>query len=291
MRTLLFVGIIFLSNLVTAQGEWAPLGAKWTYGIGYVSDASVTYNEWQVTGDTLIQGQLCSVTERIGHEVVGDNSAILITYESEGIVYWLVDDSFSVMYDFNKEVGETYIMQLPDCNLEVHIDATDTEIVNGMELKVQHVSAEDPMYYTGTIMEKVGHLTRPHPYMAEACGTGLFDYNYYSELRCYEDESFDSHFFTPIEDCYAQTLGVKDEARNLAFEVYPNPAQGRIQIELEVAEQGQFSLLDISGRKVLAGELGMAQKHTVDVSGLKAGIYLLRVETNGRVGVEKLRLY
>ena len=85
---------------------WAPLGAKQTYVVGYVFSPSVDYREWKVVGDTMINGQTCRVMQRFGNYVDDDISNLMITYEDSNRVYWWVGNLFSLLYDFNKQVGQ-----------------------------------------------------------------------------------------------------------------------------------------------------------------------------------------
>lgn len=273
-RFWIFTLFIFTSIAINAQSTWAPLGAKWTYGIGYAFQAGINYNEWVVTGDTLIEGQACSIISRSGEEVVGDYADMIFTYEVDGVVYWRVDGAFSVLYDFNKNEGETYTLNLGECDLTVNVDSTDFETINGMELKVQYVSADPPTYYVGKIMEHIGHLTRPTPDTLEICLGSPIDFNYYTRLRCYEDPIFGSHVFSPAVDCNAVALSVNEIENPFNVSLYPNPSQSALNIKCDFIQEIQFKVYNSLGQKVKTGLLNAAF-NTIQVGNFKPGIYHL----------------
>jgi hypothetical protein len=281
-RFLIFTLISFSAIALNAQSTWAPLGAKWTYGIGYAFDAGVNYNEWIVTGDTVIDGQTCSIIERNGQEVVGDYSDNLITYEEAGVVYWRIAGAFSVLYDFNKNQGETYTLNLGECDISVIVDSTDFETINGVELKVQYVSADPPTYYVGKIMEHIGHMTRPTPDLMEICVGNPIDMNYYTELRCYEDSDFGAHIFTPFIGCDAVAVSVNEIENPFNVSLYPNPAETILNIRCDFVQEIRFNIYNSLGQKVKTGIFN-ADFNSIPVGDFKPGIYHLELDDKLKV--------
>jgi hypothetical protein len=78
-----------------------------------------------------------------------------------------------------------------------------------------------------------------------------------------------------------------DEAGVWTVSVYPNPAQNEVFVGLNGAE-ARVELLDLSGRVVRSEEFAGALEARVALNGLAAGVYSLRVESEGQVAVEKL---
>jgi hypothetical protein len=65
-----------------------------------------------------------------------------------------------------------------------------------------------------------------------------------------------------------------------AFNVYPNPIRGRMQIEGPATQQNvQMTVTDITGRALIREKRAVNGKTELDVSRLPAGAYMLRVET------------
>jgi hypothetical protein len=69
-------------------------------------------------------------------------------------------------------------------------------------------------------------------------------------------------------------IGVQDLTPESILSVYPNPTSTTITVE--VFAHGSISILNISGQKILHREISKPTT-TIDVSGLKNGIYFVQV--------------
>jgi hypothetical protein len=66
---------LLLSVLAQAQSpEWAPIGAVWHYGWTITENTTIQYQRLEVTGDTLIQGEVFRQIESLNIDVAGDTS-------------------------------------------------------------------------------------------------------------------------------------------------------------------------------------------------------------------------
>lgn len=83
---------------------------------------------------------------------------------------------------------------------------------------------------------------------------------------------------------YVQT-GVQ-EADGPRFEITPNPASGIVTVEHGFAD-GTISVLDMQGCTVLTAP---ASQHTLDISYLAAGSYVVRLETPSGIGTKLLQV-
>lgn len=81
---------------------------------------------------------------------------------------------------------------------------------------------------------------------------------------------------------------------HLAFQAWPNPASGQLNLEIngEPGTRYQLSLLNITGQEVVQKQVTAAQNNVQQISlaGLAPGVYLLRVraEYSGRRGQQKI---
>jgi len=76
------------------------------------------------------------------------------------------------------------------------------------------------------------------------------------------------------------------------FLVFPNPTQSRVYVNFtsEVLGQGDLQLLDIQGRLVKTESISIRNynSHILDVNNVPAGIYMVKVQTEGYILTEKL---
>jgi hypothetical protein len=84
-------------------------------------------------------------------------------------------------------------------------------------------------------------------------------------------------------------VGIPEIADNKAqFKLYPNPANGVCNIELNENTNAEYSIADITGRQVLQGA-AVQGKVSIDVSNLSPGVYLVHVSDKGKSpGVRRL---
>ncbi|MBX0333923.1 T9SS type A sorting domain-containing protein [Pontibacter sp. HSC-14F20] len=79
-----------------------------------------------------------------------------------------------------------------------------------------------------------------------------------------------------------------DKANGLELKVYPNPVAGMQEpVQVQASESVSLVLYDMIGRKVYDGTANFNRRHTLSVSHLKAGVYLLRATS--RDGLQETR--
>src|SRR5690606_34330904 len=83
-------------------------------------------------------------------------------------------------------------------------------------------------------------------------------------------------------------VGIHDIAMTPPFRIFPNPAHRIVEIDYDAGLKIKtFQVFDISGRQLMYFQ--GAQKY-IDVSGLPAATYLLKIESSKGVFTEKLIL-
>jgi hypothetical protein len=100
----------------------------------------------------------------------------------------------------------------------------------------------------------------------------------------YESPNFDALYFVKFDNM-APTATIQHGGPALPLEVFPNPAQGYVQINLP--EAAQVELWTLQGSLALRRPLP-AGIQALPLNGLPAGTYLLRAVAGGRVFVGRL---
>lgn len=77
-------------------------------------------------------------------------------------------------------------------------------------------------------------------------------------------------------------VGIENAAVAVDFNIYPNPVADRLNIVCS-DQVREVNVIDITGRTVI----GAGAETTVDVSGLAAGVYMIRVATENGIGTQK----
>lgn len=81
---------------------------------------------------------------------------------------------------------------------------------------------------------------------------------------------------------------VEEDAKELDFSLYPNPANNVITVS-PIVSKGQYKISNVMGQLITSGILG-EKKSTIDVSSLSAGIYYLQLQSNDGVGVKRFEV-
>ena len=82
------------------------------------------------------------------------------------------------------------------------------------------------------------------------------------------------------------TLGIP-ENKLLSFEMYPKPASDVLTVQLPTGtEKAEVSVFDYTGRLVSSKTIS-SNDSTLDVQNISKGIYIIRVATNSKIGVQR----
>ena len=189
MKKLVLTTILLAFALggMAQQGSFAPQGAEWYFNVSSYMGSPISYYHMEVLGDTIIQGHQCSVISR---QFLGGNGDEQYVYEDNRKVYWYNQTlgRFTILYDFDAEVGESWTCEIDSCAYEV----TVTELTyyedsgHNHQFRAQRVSYDGELGYFGggTIIDGIGEISGlfPYPY---ACMGDIYDGQYPDWLRCY----------------------------------------------------------------------------------------------------------
>ena len=299
--------ILILSTALNAGAQsFAPVGAKWTFGI-YEFWVGEYPSTWTSVQDTVILGKSCTIV-KCDHFNVGDQSTEFICYEENGIVSWYnpMHMSFTTFIDFNSDSGDSWTTAYPypkfdTCAIKVFVDSVDSIAYNGHKLKRLYVHLIDSMGPAFAIVERLGftesygpgladkHGLYPGKFLQWHCeGSMSFDGPEYAGLRCYEDSVVGFIDFEPDRECdFTSNVGVKKVDSDFSVKTVPNPVHRYLEIQIKMNDGPVlgYSILGTMGNEVLSGSLN--GNTTLDVSSLPNGVYLLKLISNRHTGTSR----
>ena len=169
----------------TNYSTFAKQGAEWYFNLPSFMGSDVSYYHMEVLGETLVQGHQCSI---ISPQFLGETDYQYV-YEDNRKVYWYNPtlDTFTTLYDFDAEVGDSWICEVGDCSYEIRVRSIDDILYEGHTYRVQNVVVVegDLFYYDeGHIIDGLGSMEGLFPYPSVCDGTA-YDGPYPDILRCY----------------------------------------------------------------------------------------------------------
>ena len=92
-----------------------------------------------------------------------------------------------------------------------------------------------------------------------------------------------------VAHAYPYGLGIEAEASHISLGLRPNPAASQVSVNIQgVSGNVNCSIIDMSGRVVYNANINAEEAHTIDLSGVAAGAYFVRVTNDSFSKVEKL---
>ena len=316
---LLFIIVISLNTIVTAQVEFAPVGARWTSDYHQSVSPFVFPQYWvpkflDCTGTDTIQGYVCKKLE--GDLACAFVDTPIYIRQDGGKVYFYNNqtEDFHLLYDFDAAIGETWtISGVPYFSnnfydeLEVTVVAIEEILIGGNVLKKMSLDFYIPISpnyqpeWSDIIIEKIGNLDQLFP------RHGLCDAPYRG-LRCYQDSllqcavsdtiitlCIDSTIAEPNCHCQdtlliEQTNGIR-EMQSAQIRVYPVPFSNELRILLPASlatKPCRIRICDTAGRLLLTQDSKGIEEVILTIDQLPGGIYLVTVESEGYRAIEKV---
>lgn len=297
LKVFLYVLIfVAFTNRLFAQ-EWFE-HAKWVFNeqvmlVDY--DAHGT-QEYTVIKDTLIANETAKLIQRQVTSYQGTtlNIDTLYVYEKNEKVYYWDGTSFVLMYDFSKNVGDTLDINVDlgvcDSVSPVILDSLTLINLDGIELKKQYCSYTEYKTSAGfenelitfEVTELIGN-EQNFIYQPQ-CGAG--EHFVYTGLRCFENDNVQyvndwwaTHYPNIACDSLINVSLNTVNMLNSDVSIYPNPTRETIYVSSKNFETNIYKLevYDLYGKKLLEGSRNTSN---INISKLRAGIYLLKIYTD-----------
>ena len=283
---------------LTAQEEFAPVGAKWYYDYtgyglkGYVviesiKDTMIQNKESKKLRETFISYSF--IDEKLD-TVTNENKFL---YQSNDSIFHFINGHFSLLYHFNPQIDDIW-------NLTSYYSECDTGSIEISSIS-EYMFADtifNAIYTTpiegsfvgyglagnGIIIEQIGNIQGylfPRP--TDTCG--LFDINSSTHLRCYEKEETLYQF--SLEDCrHIENYSSINRLPKINLKTYPNPVYDYLNITHP--SDLYISILDTNGQIVFRAIVN-ENESSFNISNLPSGIYyVLAVNEKNGFGVKKI---
>ncbi|RLD18603.1 MAG: hypothetical protein DRI69_10020 [Bacteroidetes bacterium] len=278
-KCMLLVLALYVCQL-TAQSDFAPLGAAWTYT--YVDHIPMfpTYRPIVFVVEDIVtwQGHLCSKIIVPEPPVNGDFDTLYLFDRNDSVYYWSdFSVSFELLYDFTAEPDDSWTIEglsVTDTTefdpfLTVFIDSINFSIYNNDTLRVMHHAPSMYFDWGNAIIEGLGSDGFMLPIF------GLYE-SRLGGLRCYSDANVDYN----LTDLPCDTVifnivdGTEDVQLVPHFKIMPNPASDRLFIrQLESGGAVNVKVVDLLGNVFLSDAVGIDAEF--NIAFLTPGVYFV----------------
>ncbi len=272
-------GYVYKTAMIPLGGNNFLMGSEWYYEIEN-ENGSITYQYMYQAGDTIVQDEPTHILVKINtlyDKGLRDEVTHEYVYKRDNKVYWWNKtlEEFTVLYDFEAEVGDEWEIKVGTESLIMHVDAVEVVEYEGSFYRMLRVSDAGNIF-SGDIVCGIGHLTSffPEKLMDNRDRISM------EGLRCYWIE--DELVFKPgDEDCdavYSEVHGVEESAEN-QFDVYPNPTNGVLFVETRLIASlpdQTYRIANLMGQTLLTGQI-TAETQQINVSSLPEGMYFITV--------------
>ena len=259
---------------------------EWYYEIQN-EDGSITYQYMYQAGDTIINDEPTHILVKINtlyDKGLRDEVTHEYVYERDGKLYWWNKtlEEFTVLYDYEAEVGDSWEIKVGTRTLDMHVDAVEEIEYEGRTYRMLRVSDPEDLF-SGNIVCGIGHLTSFFP--ERLMGDG--DRMRVEGMRCYWNEG-ELMFKYGDEDCdaiYSEVHGVEEDGPSTgsgsegAFTVYPNPTNGVLFVQTLRATSlpaQTYRITNLMGQTLLAGQI-TNENQQITVSALPQGMYFITI--------------
>lgn len=298
----ILIPFLFVQKAMCQPVVFCPPGAEWHYlfdnfwhpdtneEVKYIRDSIIGQDTFKVLKHKRKKFYL---NDNIAP---GSNGLTLIKQKGDTVFFknYLTQGSWQILYNFAAQPGDTWQTTVivyngaqPSVTYNYTVNAVGSVNINSFSLRTMSVSCA----FTMT------QWPNPNPTPAlfnaqftERFGGSKFMFNFVNykwssdgdmlkSFLCYEDDQFGLKQFTDTYCEFNADVSIDEVSETGKNVFFPNPATDKISMEIHNAS-GNLSLClsDISGRELKQTELQSGrQKHTIDLSGLAEGVYLISV--------------
>lgn len=286
MRHLFFILLCSLLQKVSFAQRWLPPGTELTYSeVEFVGGFPKGFKPSSIyMVDTVtVKGKLCTYGAKTP---AGPNTGFFQTYEEAGVIYWYraALDSFTVLFDFNKNIGETWTIEglvggaASPCNREVKILDKKLMTINGFNLRaitVQFSTGSNPFY--NTVVEGIGGLNTPYPDLNPCMLFAHVDGEYgYSDLRCINHPDIGFYDFKKAPSCDYSVTSIVENSKTNEVGIAPNPFLNQITLSLKSEESAEIFIYDIFGR-IMLSKILLKGENFIRTENWAEGVYFYKL--------------
>ena len=290
---------VFTSQSKAQSNFWIDSGAVWHYDYGLFAEGG--FHKLKYTKDTLIQGNNCQelidstytfYAQITGTILFGYATATpYYTYTNGDTIFWLKNGEFLTLFNFAAQVGDTWTIDKSSTSIlscdtisQVEVTQKDSIQINGnwyRTLSLQSIPGSFSEIRGGLVVERFGTMGYGFLFpLGLSCDSNIIvDYQQFS-FTCFEDKSFPLYNPSGNECEYLLTHQSIEENSDLAFDLFPNPANAVLNLNFNKTIPEKIEIINLEGKVIQQISTGLEKQVQLDVSYLESGIYFIKCIKN-----------
>jgi len=294
-----FFFFCFSLNLVSLQAQsWFEGNPAWTnyftYGWG-----GPGWEYMNAGKDTLVDGLPSVAIERFFDMEFSNDfyERRFVRQSGDTILFWGMDSTFHVMYNFSLGVGDSVVIPVAYSNAHIRyiIDSLGEMEVNGQNLRFQRVQLPTGYSFftcSALIVEKIGMINgecynantgntqdNTRHFFVDELNSGATDGPEWTFCRFQNDQL---EYTSSHHSCDALTGVDNNEPVKPFWSIAPNPFQDQVTVQDSGGRRsvGSLRLFDISGKELPVKITPGSQR--VETAQLLPGVYILEITGDGQ---------
>ncbi len=276
MKNIIIAIILLLAVGETHAQKWFPQNVRWVYGIEIVG--ANTFNlpiEIIHDKDTIIEGKEC---RKFISRIKGSDgqwkdyslnsfgsfaSCYMFNDTMSHIQYVYYKNRFQVLYNFNKQVGDTLFIPsfgeiradfATDSGAWVIVDSIGVDTIRGLPYRTMCYKElkRNDWFFGGKIIEGIGNTFGFYPYPNNQPYAPFF-----TGIRCYNGDTIEIKFnHIPCDSVISTSLDEYQKIKN-NIGIHPNPFANNLTIDLSRLNQkaSKITIINRIGQVVLNNEI------------------------------------
>ncbi len=300
MKTTIMLSILLLPSILWGQviNHFDNLDSKWNVAKTYPAAnqqnpnfVATTTTVFGFQGDTIINSEQW-------FKIYSSNDSLfqndllyrgLLRAENSKVFYLDTLNQLDTLYDFSLNVGDSVLFDLygmyPEWLQVVNVDSIQ---INGnyyKRLKFAEPTMNAFDEFNEVWIEGIGSIHEPLfpnfpiKFSQETPDSMLVTCSFSNSQQVWQHPSYQS--------CYVNIVLSIDQFELYDFKIYPNPLTDRIHIKNSGLQQYKLTILNSLGQTIKQTQVNN-ENQIIDLTELKAGIYLLRINDRELIKTMKI---
>lgn len=208
------------------------------------------------------------------------------TYTSGDTVFYLNEDKFYMLFNFNANIGDEWVLSNKPINFPGFDSTSKVKVTNKSIITINGKSQRAIFLQTidrsqvgidGWVVEKIGPINTQYLFPSGKNSDSTVICYELGYFKCFNDSLFGLYNPNGIDCEYLLNHVGINENKEQVFDVFPNPSSEKITLNFSIDGEYQATIYDLSNKVVLSKNF-KSTTCEIDLTGLSKGVYTLKIK-------------